>query len=150
MEMSTAAADRGQDKTQMGLVRQVTEDESGFTLVEIIAVLVILGILAAVAVPKYFDLQSKAKEKAFAGALAEASGRVTQYFGQQILEGVDHTLIDYTAENLGTDMGDFTLAVTAGGVSGTEDDITLQVTANLGTAMAGESATKTIPRPGAP
>ena len=32
-------------------------NEKGFTLVEIIAVLVILGILAAVAVPKYFAMQ---------------------------------------------------------------------------------------------
>ena len=30
--------------------------QKGFTLIEIVMVLVLLGILAAVAVPKYFDL----------------------------------------------------------------------------------------------
>ena len=34
-------------------------NQRGFTLLEIIAVLVILGILAAVAVPKYIDLQEE-------------------------------------------------------------------------------------------
>ena len=38
--------------------KNLVKNEEGFTLVEIIAVLVILGILAAVAIPKYFDLQS--------------------------------------------------------------------------------------------
>ena len=43
--------------------RQKTKAETaGFTLVEIVAVLVLLGILAAVAVPKFFDLSSDAEK----------------------------------------------------------------------------------------
>lgn len=86
--------------------KTIIKNEKGFTLIEIIAVLVIMGILAAVAIPKFFDLQAKAKEKAVYTAFAELKTRVNQRFARELLEGATAgDNLDYSATAVGTDLG---------------------------------------------
>lgn len=62
-------------------------ETAGFTLVEIVAVLVLLGILAAVAVPKFFDLSSDAEKKAAEAALMEAQVRINAGYSKAVYAG---------------------------------------------------------------
>jgi prepilin-type N-terminal cleavage/methylation domain-containing protein len=60
------------------------KNKTGFTLIEVILVLVILGILAAVAVPKFFDMQEGARIKALNGCIAMLNGEVNTAFANNI------------------------------------------------------------------
>lgn len=58
-----------------------------FTLVELIAVMVVLAVLAGVAIPKYFDYADRAKATALEGALGGVRSGLAGFYSNKAVDG---------------------------------------------------------------
>lgn len=61
--------------------------QQGFTLIELIVVIVILGIMSAVAVPQFVNLQSDARASVMAGVEGSVRSAATLVYSKSLING---------------------------------------------------------------
>ncbi|WP_318489996.1 type II secretion system protein [Photobacterium leiognathi] len=63
--------------------------QGGFTLIELVVVIVILGILAVTAAPKFMNLQNDARKASLEGLKGSIQGAAGIVYGKAAIEGVE-------------------------------------------------------------
>ena len=64
-------------------------NQKGFTLIELVVVIVILGILAVTAAPRFLNLQSDARAASLQGLKGAMAGASSIVYGKSAIEGIE-------------------------------------------------------------
>ena len=115
-------------------------DERGFTLIELIVIIIILGILSVVAVPKYLDLRADAEKGVAKGVTGALRGSVAILHARYLIGGSVYAIGDVVSS---VETEDITLAS-----AGTRITATFPSANTYGwsyTVRSGDTAAKVTP-----
>jgi prepilin-type N-terminal cleavage/methylation domain len=90
-------------------IKRRTNEEKGFTLIELLVVILIIGILAAIAIPSFLNQRGKATDAKYKSAARTAQTAMETYFTDKntyvgatpaALQAIEPTLSDATSFTL--------------------------------------------------
>lgn len=115
------------------MLHEIQDKSQGFTLIELVVVIIILGILAVTAAPKFLNLQKDAKVSALEGGRAALAGANSLVYSKALIlgeESVDASTanIDLNSDGTADVIGYFGLikfVISAREYAGLDSELTL-------------------------
>jgi len=95
---------------------RASRDDDGFTLIELLVVIIIIGILAAIAIPVFLNQRKKATEASMKSDLRTVANEMETYYTDFNLYPASLATLLVAAPTLKTSTGN-TLTVVSGGAS---------------------------------
>ncbi|MFQ5900536.1 MAG: type IV pilin protein [Thermodesulfobacteriota bacterium] len=109
-------------------MERLRRKNKGFTLIEIVLVIVILGILAAVAIPRFIRLRADAEQAVGDGVSGAMSGGISMLHAQYLIRNTDYNATSVVSR---IDIGGGLVTIAVDGLGGAGEGETATLMATL-------------------